>query len=137
MYYAGRRPFKLLPTDDEFSAALVDSAKDSFTRTLPKCVLEDLNNKEESRILFLWSGIVTGYDEYLTKYRKKGVDRNNTGTSAALAHRKQIYCTTCICLILVQKILVEHILFLLYYKSTVTYASPGDILSKNFVQKYM
>lgn len=78
LFDTGRRPFKLLPTDEEFSAALIESTKDSFTRTLPKCVEEDLHNKDESRIIFLWSGYVTGFDEYLAKFRKR--QRTDTGT---------------------------------------------------------
>lgn len=67
----GRRPFKLLPTDAEFSKDLIETTQDSFTRTLPKCVKEDLNSAQDSRVLNLWTGSVTSYAGYLRRIKAR------------------------------------------------------------------
>lgn len=62
-----------MPTDEAFSAQLLDDIRDAFENTLPKCVLEDLHDKKDSRVIYLWSGYVTGYDEYLLSLQRKAI----------------------------------------------------------------
>lgn len=67
--FVGRRPFKRLPTDEAFSAELLANISFCFNEILPTNVLDELYNKDYSRVINLWTGFVTGYDEYLRAFR--------------------------------------------------------------------
>lgn len=68
-----------MPTDEALADTLLDSIKDGFDRTLPRCVLEDLMDEKDSRVMNLWTGSVTTYQQYLQMSRPKP-KTNATGT---------------------------------------------------------
>ena len=69
---AGRRPHKLLPTDEAFARELLETVQNSFNRTLPENVCQELNNDEYSRIINLYTGFITDYKDHKLALQKKG-----------------------------------------------------------------
>lgn len=80
----------------------------SFNTQLPKCVLEEINSPEMSRVIYLKSGFVTDYAGYIKRQEKiDTAKKNQSGT--VLTFKRILHLLS----------LVEHTLIFLVSNSVI------------------
>lgn len=71
-----------MPTDQLFSDDLLVTLKLAFDETVPRFVLEELNDPEQCRVIDLWTNVTKDYAGYMAIYRAKQLRKQACSTAS-------------------------------------------------------